>query len=612
MLPPAAIPTRLLLFLVLLLQSAAPGFAFPFGTSVPVPPEARVTLELDKPQYYLGENALVHFRLENTGAKPFSYSYGGDYRGASRSLRFKLTATGPNGLPAADPDPSGFSMGGLGGTSTLAPGAHVYFSLPLVQYCRLDQPGRYLLRVTHDFGWKATPARPLPFGEATVSFRMPTPAQAKQVIADMDAVPAPGMHGWGEKSDPYPDFSALRYPVYLPLLQAQAKSKVPREFATALQGISSIPTPDATQALLALTDDPDADRALSAGLALNARLPDPELTGKMVHRSVFADPSAAPRAVLIQQSWRPGFAPAVRARAKRFLLSSNTDAVVCGAFMLECAGTKADLPVLLDALDTAVEKAPSLPIPTAYYPFSYGACTELERALLVQMQRGSVPPAAPRTLAEQDFFLLALAAKPEFRPASWENRCLAITDGPNSYLQAKALTTAAGLMPLPPSFQARLAVRLPGLLSAKAFGVQVAACELAQKIKDPALQQPVLRVLASARLFPLPSDATGAAYFQSLRWEALKFWADCLDDPTRKMDALKYVTGLVPSGQIYGTDGNYDAATGTALKAQWDTFLTTHRADIHAGKQFSLSDPAVRALFPPKIFQQPQPGGVSF
>ena len=593
-----ALQLRLLLLVTLLVLIAAPSFAQRFGPSGPVPAGARVTLELDKPQYYLGENVLVHFHLENVGSKPFSYNYGGDYRGASRSLRFKLTATGPDGLPAADPNPSGFNMGGLSGTSELAPGAHVYFSLPLVQYCRLDKPVRYRLHALHDFGWTADAQHPFPAGDAAVLFVMPTPAQAKQVIAGMDALPAPRVRGWGEKSDPYPDFSALRYPVYLPLLLARAKSTVPREFETAIQGISSIPTPQATQALLSLTADADAGRAVQAGVALNARLPDPELTGKIVHRSVFGDPSAGPRAALIQQSWRAEFAPSVRARAKRFL-----------TFMLECVGVKEDLPALLDALEAAVEKAPSLPVPTNYYPSSYGACTELERATLVQLQRGATPPAVPRTLAEQDFFLQALASQPSFQPAGWENNSLAIVDGPNTYLQAKALTALRSRAPFSSELTAALLQRLPARLQDKDFAVQVAACGLAQKIKDPALQKPVLAALASARLFPLPNNATAAAYFQGLRWEALKFWADCLDDPARKQDALGYLTRLVPLGHGFGANSNFDAATGAALKAQWDTFLAAHHADIQSGRQYSLDDPEVRALFPPKIFQLSPSGG---
>jgi hypothetical protein len=64
----------------------------------PVPEGTMVTLEFDRPDYFLGENVLVHFVLQNTGDTPFEASWGGDYRGASRHLRFKVTA-GRHGWP---------------------------------------------------------------------------------------------------------------------------------------------------------------------------------------------------------------------------------------------------------------------------------------------------------------------------------------------------------------------------------------------------------------------------------------------------------------------------------------------------------------------------------
>ena len=49
-----------------------------------MPVGARVTLEVDRPEYFLGENVLVHFILENTGSQPFEADFGGDYRGTTR------------------------------------------------------------------------------------------------------------------------------------------------------------------------------------------------------------------------------------------------------------------------------------------------------------------------------------------------------------------------------------------------------------------------------------------------------------------------------------------------------------------------------------------------
>jgi hypothetical protein len=45
------------------------------------------------PTFFLGENVLVHYCLENTPLTAFQISWGGDSRGASRSVRFKTTLT---------------------------------------------------------------------------------------------------------------------------------------------------------------------------------------------------------------------------------------------------------------------------------------------------------------------------------------------------------------------------------------------------------------------------------------------------------------------------------------------------------------------------------------
>lgn len=84
--------------------------------SVTPPPagSARVVLSIDKPTFFAGENVLIHYCLENTASTPFQISYGGDSRGASRSLRFKMTLTDDHGTIVADPDPTGYNEGGIG------------------------------------------------------------------------------------------------------------------------------------------------------------------------------------------------------------------------------------------------------------------------------------------------------------------------------------------------------------------------------------------------------------------------------------------------------------------------------------------------------------------
>ena len=87
----------------------------------PVPAGAVVHLKSDRPEYFIGENVLLHFTLENAGTKPFEASFGSDYRGSPRHLRFHIQATRADGIVAADPYPHAICMGGLGGPLQVPP-----------------------------------------------------------------------------------------------------------------------------------------------------------------------------------------------------------------------------------------------------------------------------------------------------------------------------------------------------------------------------------------------------------------------------------------------------------------------------------------------------------
>ncbi|HRI54526.1 MAG TPA: HEAT repeat domain-containing protein, partial [Pseudomonadota bacterium] len=238
------------------------------GVMQPVPAGARVRLEAGRSEFFLGENVLVHFILENVGSQPFEMAFGGDYRGASRALRFKVTATDEAGRIAEDPDPSPLNFGGLGGTRTLKPGERFVQSLPLMRYAQLERPGRYKIVATHDFGWKAGPL-PHPTGELTLTFRLPDAAQAEQVLAQMEKLPTDPSTRFGEKARDYADFSCLRAPAYLGPLVRRAQAGVPY----ALAGLEQIPTPEATAALIQLAGAADPKVARAAALSLTGRLP---------------------------------------------------------------------------------------------------------------------------------------------------------------------------------------------------------------------------------------------------------------------------------------------------------------------------------------------------
>ncbi len=81
---------------------ADPGSHYSHHAFRSVPEGAVVRLELDKSEYFLGENVLIHFVVENTSAEPFRFDRGGDYRGAGRSQRYRVTATDADGKIVTD------------------------------------------------------------------------------------------------------------------------------------------------------------------------------------------------------------------------------------------------------------------------------------------------------------------------------------------------------------------------------------------------------------------------------------------------------------------------------------------------------------------------------
>ena len=68
----------------------------------------------DKKSHVIGEAITVHFVLKNNGADELHFEEGGDYRGASRHLRWSFTAESADGHKASDPKPDQHCFGGLG------------------------------------------------------------------------------------------------------------------------------------------------------------------------------------------------------------------------------------------------------------------------------------------------------------------------------------------------------------------------------------------------------------------------------------------------------------------------------------------------------------------
>jgi len=554
---------------------------------LPVMKDARVTLLLDKDEYLLGENVLLHYCLANTGEKPFKINMGGDYRGVWRHLRFTVAAMGEDGKPVPDPDPSTLCMGGLVWSRELKPGETVFKSLPLIRYCRFEKPGVYTVRASHDLGWKGT--RETPVGEVKIKLVMPTTEQARGVVEEMYRLPEDPNVTAGEKGRRYADFSALRHPVYLRLLLERAKEGCTR----ALRGIQYIPTPEATQALVELLGHNDPEFVVKVARSLRMRLPDPRPQREPRPASHFD----ATRRWLVPASWQERFAPATRAHARKLLTRKDLESVACGAFVIRSIGKADDLPALIRALDWLVVQLTEAETQRQMLTRERDICDALRHAARKLVRAGSRVPPAPRSPGETVVFLTALAARDDFRPKGWEAQCREFLRHDRVYVRRVALEC------LPRPWPAACRRLLPTLLADPDVEVLVRAVCAAQRAKAPELHRPVLKVVASAKDEWLLRTAHNAAMDLGARVESLDVLASRLDEAEIGRYALRYLVNSVVETPGVSGSRKLEPGTARALKTRWTEFLQEHREALEAGRRFKLGGPELTPDILPSGYQ---------
>lgn len=550
----------------------------------PVPEGAKVTLELDRPDYFLGENVLVHFVLQNTGDKPFEASWGGDYRGASRHLRFKVTATDEAGQAAEDPDPAHNCWGGLGGPRTLKPGENFTTSLPLMRYCDIVKPGVYTIRATHDFGWKEG-QRKRPVGETTITFRMPNAEQAERIVSEMAGLPDWPDTSWGKRSPTYADFSCLRHPVYLDILAKRIRDGDERAFA----GLGRIPTVKATETLIQLAGYPQVGLARKAAETLNNRLPYPESHYITTQVRVSEGSQLSIRGRLVERAWAENLVPDVRALAAKLLASEDLPTVAAGAFMITSVGKKEDAPAVLAAINKARNPThknrtdPKDNILDTPQPIR-----ELLRAMDTLRNRGYSLGEYVSGDAEILLYFHVLRNDPSPRPKRY--RRLLEAFGTSSWFPIREAAVRSIPKPIPPEYRDFVLERLED----KDLGVCRAACAAAGMSGDSRFLRPLLDLIATEQHEWLLREAANAANTLGAGFDLLSVWADRLAEThlyPLALDTLQTVLE-VPSG---GYSGRTDLSRAERLKLRkaWKEFLALHADEIRTGKRFNLSDPAV-------------------
>ena len=585
---------------------------------VGVPSNAAIRLTTNGETFFLGENVLIHFELINTGGDGFKADFGGDYRGAMRSLRYEITGVGETGEALPDPYPSKNNFGGFAQEVDVTPEKPFAESLALTRYLRIKKPGKYTIKVTHDFGWNPQAGQTLPTGTIDVTFKQPTERIAADLVDKWIAAKEYNGHSFGEKSEDHPDFSQIRNRAYLPALAKHARLGNP----DAVIGLGSIAHQDATAELIKLSEmsvanATDQQKAIrkKALEQLSMRMPDPMLTGELGTRNPFDQNSLVPRRWLVENSWNDQFADDVRSLAQKLLRSKETWEAASGAFLITCVGRQEDGAAVVAALDRDVGRTKSRKVRTDIYPRPRGACQELQRAAVTLMRRGFMPPEKPVTDGEAIFFCIALGqktgqAKPEkakpaaltqqaqdeWRPEGWEKTLDRLLRDPTPYIVENALINA------PKPFPKELRHHLGRVIDNEDVDAAIEACKIVADEKLEEFTDSILAKLRVAKEQWLFQSANNAAIEFGVEERRLRILVSRLDEEEMLFPCLGSITSLFSNASGRGHNTNIDqVAAAKRIKPMWEAFIDRHATEIRAGKKFALPHPEVsQDMFPEK------------
>ncbi|MEQ8789897.1 MAG: hypothetical protein RIC55_26620 [Pirellulaceae bacterium] len=588
-----------------------------------LPPGAEIRLVPLKQRWLLGENILLYYEVKNTGDAPFEVDIGGDYRGGARANRFKVIALSEKGAPQEDPAPEQIDMGGLGGSFEVLPGQSWIGNVPLMRYRTLAQPGVYALRVAHDLGWGGPVVDGMldpRWADAEIRVDMPGDMQAREVVEAIQGMTDFGA-SWGERRAMYPDYSTLRYPVYLPVLMELARAHHPE----AVQGIAGIETPAATTALielLSLPDDEEKRLAVVADLkqrgvtaweqdavsdlaarALRERVPMPEPLRATAGYSWRSDAWLEARKKRVAACWRPGHAAPVRQYAKEILLHAKSSNLrdsrkEFAAELLQSVGVAEDHAAIVKALDEALALSARVPLES---PLTYGFLPDLKQCASIL----EIPaPAEPKTPGQIAVYLLALERSDGPTAEDFARR------GPGWLRHATAYVRRLTLEALPRPAPPWAIDQLGPLLESKDVGVRLQAAETATAAGEADLAAAVMQQLAVEKDPWVMAELDRAAYASGApRDKVLEAWARRLDETmydaaTQKWGSAAKSFEMLQTGVIEyeggsGWDGNQTGEKAPGLAERWLAFIAANREQLRRGRKYRVGDAELKPnLFP--------------
>lgn|GEM_PF-2333768 len=588
----------------------------------PVIGQVTATLLFDKPEYLLGENILAHYRMTNGQG---DFYFGNDAGSGWRTPRWIVTATDAAGREAPDPcsPQTVFFTGGIiMGPSVLLPGKTFEYTLPLMRYCDFPGPGVYTVRVYHTAEWGiAEPSRrttlsvlPTPAAEGTLELRMPTPEEAVGVVREMRALPKkPDLNA---REKPFADFTALRYPVYLPILEPLAAEGDLR----AMTGLGAMAAPEATRALLHLAVSDTRPVAWRARYYLLQRLPnqgDPEPALRFGPCFPIWPPNAevlvrkvqdedAQRLLLatqaslfesapiwrdiIARSWEKSTRLAVYDLALRLLTEEDIDERLWGAKLLKRVGDAGNLPLVLGMIDRLLPELPEDGQPLDAP--GQQLCRALQETAGVLVQTGAELPDPAESLAAKLALLDEVHRNARYRPPGWQQVAAELLQHRLLYVRLSAAYD------LPAPLDPQLVAPALALTQARAPETDAAFCRIAKDAPRPEFAGALREMLATAReewLIVWSSHAAPACGVPVDRM--LDILIARIDDPSVSQRVLNLlVTSTMETHGLAYRGGVTDPPEELGrLKTRWTAFVNDHRANLRAGTRFPIGSEAVSA-----------------
>jgi hypothetical protein len=313
----------------------------------------------DKQTYFMGEPINLKFKIRNNGTDDFLFETGGDYRGATRHLRFYFTAANEKGVEAVDPKPNQTCMGGIGGIITLKPGENHEIELPLLAYLSFPAPGTYTIKGYQDLGfgepdstitktdeyglgWKQSYG-----GTFKLTIRTPRPEEMKELIRTQLDIK--------DRYERRKGLSFLGNPIYLKsLLNALENESDERNIEALLAGVGSILTTESTRHLIKLTEDERTAVRTHALQQLFQRIP-PKPNPKL------SEERQIPRWKQheIELAWNESFRSQLTEPLKKCLKSSSLEELAAAANCVALMGNPKRILLLAEA---AERLAPEIPV----------------------------------------------------------------------------------------------------------------------------------------------------------------------------------------------------------------------------------------------------------